>query len=108
MKTRKEVESLKAGWLRDPCWDIEGTEGFEEHEKELLAFRRATEARWAAKAAERQAALDAEADQLGVRGLLRLVRQVEALQARQQQAILFLTEGQAGEAWRVLTGTEEA
>ena len=108
MRTRKEVLSLKAGWLRDPCWDIEGTEGFEEHEEELLAFRRAAEAGWAAKAAEREAALDAEADQLGMRGLLRIVRQGETLQARQQQAILLLTEGQAEEAWRVLNGTEQA
>lgn len=108
MATHKEVESLKAGWLRDPCWDVEGTEGFEKHEEELLAFRREAEARWTAKAAEREAALDAQADQLGVRGLLRLVRQGETLQARQQQAILFLTEGQATAAWRVLTGTEQA
>lgn len=31
MKTRKDIEVLKANWLRDPCWDVEGTEGFEAH-----------------------------------------------------------------------------
>lgn len=39
MKTREEVESLKANWAADPCWDIEATEGFEEYRDELIAFR---------------------------------------------------------------------
>jgi len=39
MAAREEIEKLKKSWLEDPCWDIECTEGFEEHEQELLAFR---------------------------------------------------------------------
>jgi hypothetical protein len=40
------VDTLKAQWLRDPCWDIEDTEGFEDHREELLAYRFAQEERW--------------------------------------------------------------
>lgn len=39
-KTRDEIEALKEGWKRDPIWDIEDTEGFEQHREELLAWRR--------------------------------------------------------------------
>ncbi len=48
MKNRDELEALKANWLKDPCWDIESTEGFEDHQEELLAFRKETEAKWKA------------------------------------------------------------
>jgi hypothetical protein len=39
MKTREEVEALKANWLSDPIWDIEDTEGFEEYRAELREYR---------------------------------------------------------------------
>jgi hypothetical protein len=40
MKTEEEVRALKAKWQADPrFWDIEDTEGFEEHREELIAFR---------------------------------------------------------------------
>lgn len=26
---RQDLEKLKSDWARDPCWDIEDTEGFE-------------------------------------------------------------------------------
>lgn len=38
-KTREELEALKDNWLKDPCWDIEDTEGYEDHIEELLDFR---------------------------------------------------------------------
>ncbi len=108
MKTRHEIETLKAGWLRDPCWDIETTETFEAHRDELLAFRQAAEAGWKAEREAREAALDAEADQLGVRGLLRLVRRLEEQQRRHEAALLLLAEDQDNAAWRVLTGRDQA
>ncbi len=43
-KTPEEIEKLKASWRRDPCWDIEDTEGFEDHQEELLAYRKQVEA----------------------------------------------------------------
>lgn len=39
MKTSEEIENLKTQWKQDPCWDIEDTEGFEDHKDELIAFR---------------------------------------------------------------------
>lgn len=38
MKTKSEIDALKANWLLDPHWDIEDTPGFEEHRDELVAF----------------------------------------------------------------------
>jgi len=49
MVIREEIEKLKESWLHDPCWDIEDTEGFEEHREELLAFH----AEWRAKLDEK-------------------------------------------------------
>lgn len=40
-RTPDEIESLKANWQADPCWDIEDTDGFEAHRFELLAFSNA-------------------------------------------------------------------
>jgi hypothetical protein len=45
-KTREELEALKQNWLKDPCWDIEDTPGFEAHVDELLAFRKEQELEW--------------------------------------------------------------
>lgn len=52
-KTAQEIEALKTNWLADPNWDIEKTEGFEEHREELIAFRAEIEARWRQKEIER-------------------------------------------------------
>lgn len=46
MKTLQEVEELKKEWVKDACWDIEDTEGFEEYKKELKVFREIKEAEW--------------------------------------------------------------
>jgi hypothetical protein len=49
MATQNQINDLKANWLKDPCWDIENTEGFEDHEEELLSYRKEVEAEWDAK-----------------------------------------------------------
>ncbi len=46
MATTDEIEALKKNWRHDPCWDIEDTDGFEEHKAELKAYRLDYEARW--------------------------------------------------------------
>lgn len=46
MKTSEEIQALKDAWEEDACWDIEDTEGFEEHHDELLAYREQKEAQW--------------------------------------------------------------
>jgi len=107
MKARHQVERLKIAWLADPLWDIEDTEGFEEHHNELVQFRKAAQERWKAAEQAREAAIDAEADRLGVHGLLRLLRQVEELQHRHNAALLHLTDGRSQDAWLALTGLKQ-
>jgi hypothetical protein len=64
VKTREEVESLKREWLKDGCWDIESTAGFEEYRDELLAFSKETQAarqaKWEADAPQRAKRLQRE------------------------------------------------
>lgn len=40
MKTQQELDDLKQNWIKDPHWDIEDTDGFQEHREELLAWRK--------------------------------------------------------------------
>lgn len=54
-KTLADIEDLKRNWKNDPIWDLEKTPGFENYHDELLAFRKAQEAKW-------QAALQAKRD----------------------------------------------
>lgn len=54
-KTREEIDRLKESWLKDPCWDIEDTPGFEEHGDDLLAYRKEQEVKWEQKALDRKA-----------------------------------------------------
>lgn len=58
MKTRTELEDLIRRWSDDPSWEIELSDGFEDHKDELLAFRLKCEAEWRAQAGrERVAAI---------------------------------------------------
>lgn len=54
MATQEQIQKLKDSWLHDPCWDIEKTEGFEEHEGELLIFRKEQQVEWEMEARERR------------------------------------------------------
>lgn len=56
MKTRAEIEELIIAWRDDPSWEIEDTEGFEDHKPELLALRLKCEAEWKARADKEHAA----------------------------------------------------
>ncbi len=53
MKTREEIEELKRQWRYDPCWDIETTEGFEDHVEELAKYHTDMVAIWDFEAKER-------------------------------------------------------
>mgnify|MGYP000499881927 CR=1 FL=1 len=50
MKTRAEIDKLILDWREDPCWELEDTEGFEDHRTELLGVRMECEAKWKARA----------------------------------------------------------
>ena len=56
MADRDVIEKLKENWMQDPGWDIEETEGFEEHLEELLNFRKQKEAEWEDKRIEKKKA----------------------------------------------------
>lgn len=53
MKTREEVDGLKADWTRDPCWDLVDSEGFEEYREELAQYENKMKAIWAQQRRER-------------------------------------------------------
>lgn len=76
-KTRREIEKLKVDWVFDPCWDIEDTEGFEEHREELLQFRKEMEIEWEKQRKMRENKIDEEAEKLGVKGLYRKILQLQ-------------------------------
>ena len=59
-KTRAEIDELILSWREDPAWELEETEGFEEHRTELLGVRRQLEAEWKARADKEHAAAVAE------------------------------------------------
>lgn len=55
-KTRAELDELIVSWRDDPSWELELTDGFEEHKDELLALRLKCEAEWRAQAGREHAA----------------------------------------------------
>jgi len=79
MKTQVEIEALKRNWLSDPCWDIEETEGFEEHRDELKQFRLNQEQEWQARRYNR---LLLKSEALAVRGNIKLADCIEQLENR--------------------------
>lgn len=82
-KTRNEVENLKRQWVVDPCWDLEDTEGFEEHKDELLEFRLKQEKKREDKWLKEQEDVDKKAKELGLEGMYRIIlkqeREIEQL-----------------------------
>ena len=79
MKTREEVENLKAKWSEYPCWNVEDTEGYEKHKDELLAFRILCESERAEKKRLRMSELS---ERLGIPGNTKLAEYVERLEYR--------------------------
>jgi len=79
MKTQEEIDELKRQWEKDPCWDIEDTEGFEDHARDLLAYREQKESEWEK---QKQEEIEYIADLLGVPGNVKLACAFIALQKR--------------------------
>lgn len=79
MPTTQEVEKLKHDWYVDPCWDLETTEGFEEHRKELKEYQEKTIAKWDQIHLER---MKEKSDKLGCRGNVQLAEYIESLEKR--------------------------
>ena len=79
MATPEEITSLKAQWCADSCWDLETTEGFEEHKDELLAYRLKKEATWEQA---RHDKVVVKAEGLGIADHLELAEYIMALERR--------------------------
>jgi len=79
MKTVAEITALKASWAADPCWDLEDTEGFEDHTDELKQYREEQEASWEA---DRTKKLEHLAETLGCPGNIRLASYIDTLESR--------------------------
>lgn len=103
MPTREEVEKLKREWLQDAVWDIEDTEGFEEHKEELLAFRLETEAEWESLEEEKRLNSIEQARKLGVEGLYNLYVKQQVQIENLTNALLLLTEGKPFEAYKAVS-----
>lgn len=77
MATKQEIEKLKSDWKYDPCWDIENTEGFEDHKEELLKYRIEQEQIWESISKERK---DKRCNELGIPGNYKLLSYLEKLE----------------------------
>jgi len=104
MKTREDVEELKRNWRRDPIWDIEDTEGFEEYREELLEFRKSCETYWEAIRQKETEEDRQEAEKLGLPGIYALVKQIQGLQKRHDEAMRCLLNNDSSGAYRSLRG----
>lgn len=76
-KSEAEIEALKRNWHYDPIWDIEETEGFEDHKEELKAYREQVSAEYEQKEHTR---LSEKAAMFGIPGKIELVRYIETLE----------------------------
>jgi hypothetical protein len=83
-KTNQQIEDLKSKWLSDPCWDLDNTEGFEDHIQELLDFRLFHERNW-----KKQSLIKEYKERLSKKK-----KEIDIL----ENTILFLEEEEYGEA----------
>lgn len=89
MKTKEEVEKLKADWRYDPIWEIEDTEGFEEHREELIAYRKEMEALWDKQHKEK---LEKLANKMGIPGNYVLTAYIDSLEYRIESLIAEVSQ----------------
>lgn len=82
MKSKEEILELKNAWRNDPVWDIEDTEGFEEHYDELLAYRKRVEQKWED---QRNRELVLKAEKIGVPGNVTLAKYIDYMEWRIKQ-----------------------
>lgn len=85
--TREEVQALKRGWEKDPCWDLETTQGFEAYREELAAFATQKKQEWASA---HYLLLERKAYELGVPGNHKLAEYVLNLEHRLNEMNLVL------------------
>lgn len=79
MPTPEEVQNLKKSWYDDPCWDIETTDGFENHKEELRQYRMECEEKWDAIYQEK---LQKMAHMIGIPDNLKMAKYLQILENR--------------------------
>ena len=79
MATQEQLDELISRWKTDPCWDLEDSEGFEEHYKYLRNTRLNLEYQWESN---RLAQLDDKARAIGVPGNRTLAEYITTLERR--------------------------
>jgi predicted RNase H-like nuclease (RuvC/YqgF family) len=89
MKTRKEIDHLKASWTHDPCWDLADTEGFEDHREELSDYQEKMEAYWKE---QREGEKRDSAHRMGLVHPSKLAEYISGVEWRIDQLILRIDE----------------
>lgn len=79
IRTREEIDKLKADWENDPCWDLEETEGFQAHRAELFEFSTRRQFEWKR---QRNLELKSYARKLGLPGNTKLAGYIQQLENR--------------------------
>lgn len=108
--TRDEVDRLKDEWYRDGIWDLEKTAmetKYYPYKKELLEFKEQVDAQFEAEKEKREIELKQEAENLGVAGIYKLLKEHEELIERQRSAIELLAQEEPYQALRALAGYTE-
>jgi hypothetical protein len=79
-----QLNALIKQWEKDPIWDLEDTEGFEEHRERLLAHRVRMELIWEEEHQRQEAEYKVRAEKMTKAELLRycesLERRIEKLE----------------------------
>jgi hypothetical protein len=74
---RTTIDELKQQWLRDPAFQLEGSEGYEAYFDELLEFSKNAEAENAKRHRER---MQSRSEMLGIPGNIALIQYIENLE----------------------------
>jgi len=105
MKTREDVEKLKHGWYRDPCWDLYDTEGYEEYREELKQYQEQCEKQWEERRLRATEKEKKEAEKLGCSWeAYKLLENIQDTQSRLYEAINYLINDEPGLAKSALRG----
>jgi len=107
-RSEEDIKQLKENWFEDPVWDIETTEGFEYHKKELLQYKLECEKCWNEEQEKeevvREEKIRRSAAELRIQdiNLYKLVlKQADTIE-RLESAICSLCDKEFNQAWRIL------
>lgn len=86
MKTEEEFKELMRQWQKDPSWDLEDTEGFEEYRDRLLKVSKFWKWTWKEEARKKREIFEIQAEQMTnvelMDEIVRLKARVEELERK--------------------------